>query len=72
MSSGLCVSPFGPIARLDVDNQLVTAMPVRLEHGCFAFTDIGPAIPEGVDDIRLVRDDHNIAVGGRRNEPVRR
>src|SRR6476620_6654320 len=56
----------GPLVRLDADHRLVAALPVRLEDGGLAFADIEPVLAEGIHDVRLVRDDHDIAAGGRR------
>src|SRR5438034_583740 len=55
-----------PLVRLDADHRLVAALPVRLEHGSLAFTDVEPVLAEGIHDVRFVRDDHGIAAGGRR------
>src|SRR6267142_5483051 len=52
-----------PYIRLDSDNELVTAIAVRLEHRCFAFADVEPVLAKRIHDVRLVRYDHNVAAG---------
>src|SRR6267154_4809937 len=54
-----------PLVRLDSDNELVTAIAVRLEHRCFAFADVEPVLAKRIHDVRLVRHDYNVAAGRR-------
>src|SRR5882762_2950991 len=63
MPSIRLLGQLAPLVRLDSDDELVTAIAVRLEHRCFAFADVEPVLAERIHDVRLVRHDHNVAAG---------
>src|SRR5262245_60639205 len=60
----------GPVFHRDTREQLVFAL-CWFEDGCFPFLDIEPVLAEGVDDVRLVRDENIVfALGGRLGQHV--
>src|SRR5690348_4085446 len=53
-----------PLVRLAADGQLVAALSVRFEHRRCAFRHVGPVLAEGLQNVWLVGDEHEILVGG--------
>src|SRR5438105_4459633 len=54
-----------PLGRLHARDRREAALAVRLEDRGLALAHVKPVLPESIEDIWLVRDDHNVGAGGR-------